>query len=524
MLTQSSRRRQLSRRLTAVLGASAVLATAACTGGSDSSGGSSSDGGTGASDATIALSIQAQPASLDPSLLQEGQQGYIWGSIFDTLLYLDNDGQVQPNAAESWEYSEDLKTLTLTLREGMTFTTGDPVTAEAARATLERTRTTAGPLQSRLESVTSVEAPDDRTVVIGLDAPDAGLLIALATGAGVIGDPATFDAPETALDPVGSGAYELDDAATSVGSTYVLKRRDDYWNVDAYPFETVTVRVIADATAQFNALLGGQLDAGRINPDQEQQASGAGFTVSDLIPTASATLLLLDRDGAIVPAMADVRVRQAINLALDREGFSTALLQGNAQPTEQFFSPQGPAYVEDLAGTYDFDPDRARDLMAEAGYADGFSMTLPSTVFSTTFEPTVTQALGDIGIDVTWEPQPPQSNLASIQSGKYPAAFWFEGLDPAPRQVQGHYTTDATINPFHTDFSEIEGLLADAASTTDEDQQRDAYQQIGTIAVEEALDAPIAYVGTRWATADGVEYLQNGANVFSTIRAFGVSS
>ena len=518
MLTQSTRRRLTPRRITAVLGATAILSTAACTGDANSPGGAANGGGEPGS-GTIALAIGAQPASLDPSQLQEGQQAYIWGGIYDTLLYLDNDGNIQPNAAESWEYSEDQRTLTLTLRDGMTFTSGAPVDAEAVRATLERTRTTPGPLQSRLQSVASVEAPDERTVVLNLSSPDAGLLIGLTFGAGVIGDPATFDDPSTALDPVGSGPYELDDAATTEGSTYVLKRREDYWNAEAYPFETVTVRVIADPTAQFNALVAGELQVGRVNPDQEQQAQAAGSTISDLIPTASATLLLLDREGEIVPALADVRVRQAINMALDREGFNQALLQGNGQPTEQLFSP--PAYVEELEGTYDFDVDAARDLMADAGYADGFSMTIPSTQFSASFEPTLTQALGDIGIEVTWEPQPPQSNLASVQSGRYPAAFWFEGLDPAPRQIQGHYTSTATINPFQNEFPEIEALLEEAAATTDEDRRTELLQEIGTIAVEEALDAPIVFLATRWATAEGIEYLGNGTNVFSTIRAFG---
>ncbi|MGY1743034.1 MULTISPECIES: ABC transporter substrate-binding protein [unclassified Blastococcus] len=524
MLTQSTRRLAATRRITAVLGATAILSTAACSGGSDSSGGPSGGGETGATDATIALAIQAQPASLDTAQLQEGQQAYIWGSVYDTLLYLDNDGVVQPNAAESWEYSEDLRTLTLTLREGMTFTNGAPVNAEAARATLERTRTTPGTLQARLASVASVEAPDERTVVLNLSEPDGSLLIGLSTGAGVIGDPATFADPASALDPVGSGPYELDDAATSAGSTYVLQRREDYWNADAYPFQTVTVRVIQDATAQFNALLAGELSAGRVNPDQEAQAQGAGFTLSDPVPTASASLLLLDREGTIQPALADVRVRQAINMALDREGFVQALLQGNGQPTEQLFSPGGQAFVEDLVGEYEYDPEGARELLAEAGYPDGFSMTLPSTVLSGTFEPTITQLLGDIGIDVTWEPQPPQSTAASMQSGRYPAVFWFEGMDPAPRQVQGHYTANATVNPFGNPFPEIEGWLAEASGTTDADQQRELYQEIGTFAVEEALDAPIAFVNTTWATADGIEYLQTGANVFSTVRAFGVTS
>ncbi len=522
MRTRSTRQRRASRRLVGVLGVAAVLSTAACSGGSDSDSDSGGGGQTGARDATLTVGVQSAPASLDPAQLNEGQQGYVWNQgIFDTLLFLDNDLQLQPNAAESYEYSEDLKTLTLRLREGMTFSNGDPVDAEAVRATLERARTTAGPVQTKFESVASIEAPDDRTVVVTLSAPDAGFLYNMAGSAGVIAAPSTFDDPEIALDPVGSGPYTLSDE-TAPGSTYVLERREDYWNVEEYPFQQVTVRVIQDPTATLNAVQAGELNAATIQANQVQQVEAAGFDVSDPIPTAVGTILLLDREGTIQPALADVRVRQAINMAFDREGFVQALLQGAGEPTSQFVNPANDLYVDDLADEYPFDPEAARELMEEAGYADGFSMSMPSTPITQRIEPLVSQALGDIGIDVTWEPQPPSNSASSMRSRQYPAAFWFAGLNVTELEADDRFGTDAFFNPFNVPEPEAQELIDQAAAETDADARRDLYQQAGQITVEEAWYAPIIYTSVFYATKDGVEYLSEGAPLPS-VRRFGVT-
>ncbi|MCZ2840159.1 ABC transporter substrate-binding protein [Modestobacter sp. VKM Ac-2985] len=519
MLAQFTRPRPVPRRLVAALGATALLSTAACSGGSESSG--EGGGSSGAGDATLALPIQAQPNSLDPAQLQEGQQAFVWTALFDSLFVLDENGEPQPYAAESYEYSEDLQTLTLTLREGMTFSNGDPVTAEDVAATLERTRTTPGPQQPKLASVESVEAPDERTVVLDLSAPDPTLLSNLALAAGVIGDAETLDDESTALDPVGSGPYELDTEATVTGATYVLNRRDDYWNVEDYPFETFRVRVIQDQTAAFNALQSGEINAGSVQPAQAQQLQGADFTISELSPNATASLKILDREGTEVPALADVRVRQAINMAFDREGIVEGILQGNGQTTETLFAPGTPGYVE--PSVYDYDPEAARALLAEAGYPDGFELTLPATVVSTNFQPTVSQALGEIGIDVTWEPLPPTDTGSAIQSGAYPAAFWIESLDVPSRVLQDHYSETGSINPFDTVTPEIQALYEEIATTADVDARAGLYEEAGTVVVEQALDAPIGVIGTRWATTDGIEFVGTGARPLSTIRAFDVA-
>ena len=124
------------------IAAAAMLALSACGTGEPSP--STTEGGDSGQNATIALGVQAPPNSLDPAQLHDGTQRYVWSTLYDTLIYSNNDGKLEPAAAESWQYSDDAKTLTLKLRDDLKFSDGDPVTSAAVKATLERTKNTPG--------------------------------------------------------------------------------------------------------------------------------------------------------------------------------------------------------------------------------------------------------------------------------------------------------------------------------------------------------------------------------------------
>ena len=505
-----------TRRLGAGVPAVAVLLALSSCGGEGSS---SDDPSAPAGEGRVALAVQAAPNSLDPAQLNDGQQRYVWGALYDSLLYLSDEGVPQPNAAEGWEYSEDARTLTLDLRDGMTFSDGDPVTSEAVKVTLERTRTTAGPQQGNLSAVESIDAPDEDTVVLRLSRPDPNLLVSLSYGAGVIGDPDTMDDVTTALDPVGSGAYTLDREATVDASTYVLQRRDDHWNVDAYPFRTVTVRVIADRTATFNALIAGEVDAGTVDAAQAEQAEASGLSVTRLEGQSVGALVLTDRGGQVAQPLEDVRVRQAINMAFDRQGMVDALLSGFGTPTSQIFSPASAAFVEDLAAEYEYDPQRARELLAEAGYPDGFSITVPASLTVQPFQPTIGQLLADIGITVEWEPVTPQTNVQTTDWGMY---FNLGAAAPPARTVALYFAPNGSHNPFAYQDPELDALIAEVASVSDADRAAELYQEINAAAVEDALFAPLFTLTGTWATTSGVTYLGTAVTPLD-VRGFGTA-
>ncbi|WP_432246181.1 ABC transporter substrate-binding protein (plasmid) [Arthrobacter sp. G.S.26] len=511
-MTRSRFRSGIATALTA-----AVLFTSTACGGTEQEGAGTAPSGA-SSNATLALAMTAAPASLDPAQLQEGEQTYVWGSVFDTLLYFDNDAKLQPNAAESWKFSDDGLTLSLTLREGMTFSNGDAVTAKDVAGTLERTRTTPGQQQGKLAVVASIEAPDDRTVVLKLKQSEPALLTNLALAAGVIGDPATLNDKTTALDPKTSGPYTLDKAATVAGTTYVLNRRDDYWNAKAYPFKKVTVRVIQDRTAIFNALQAGEVDAGTVDATQVQQMEAAGFKMNKVEAQALANLVLADRDGTLLKPLADERVRKAINMAFDREKLVQLAMRGSGKATVQVFGPRGPAYDAALEASYKFDPAGAKKLLADAGYANGFDVTMPATVLSKSFEPLITQALGDIGIRVNWEPVPPQNAAAAVSSKKFPMFFFMDGIAGLThRELDNNFSANGFLNPFGSKYPELTDLITEVRAETDEAKAAELYKKINAFAVEHALDAPLFYIGSTWATKSGIEYLGNGK---THVRAF----
>lgn len=512
MVPNLSTRKRSLRGGAAILTAAMAVGLVACSDASASTGGDE--------DRDISISIVSAPRSLDPAQLDGGTQSYVWSSVYDTLLHLDNAGELQPNAAESWEYGADNTELTLRLREGMTFSSGAPVDAEAVVSTLERNRTTPGQQQSKLANVESIAAEDERTVVIKLSSADASLLPNLALDLGVIGDPATIDDDRTATDPVGSGPYVLDADASVSGSSYVFDRRDDYWNVESYPFARLTVRVLQDQTASINALRSGEVDVATVPTNQIESLGNPELDVNEIEVQSVLYLNLADRDGTSLAPLGDVRVRQAINHAFDREAMVEQLLFGNGRATAQEFSPNGPAYSPDREDAYAYDPERARALLAEAGYADGFDVTMPSTPISQSFEPTLSQFLGDIGIDVTWNPVPAQNVTASVISREYPMYLFVLGSEPiAPREVQRQLHS-ASQNPFEWSSPELEQLEVAASSAIEQDAQDAAYRALGEYVTDQALFAPIAYLGTNIVTSPDVEFLGDGSNVFPSIRTF----
>lgn len=517
LLTRHGRRRPGRTAAAAVV----LVAALAFTGCAADGGGSGSQNQPG--DKNIRIAVTSAPRSLDPVQLDAGQQSYVWASIYDTLVYIDNDGKLQPNAAESWKYSDDGRTLALSLRPGMTFNNGDPVTAKAVKTTMDRNKQTPGQQQDKFVSVESVEVVDDLTVRVNFSKPDAAFLYNMGMDGGVIGDPATLTTDRTATDPVTSGPYVLDKGKSVQGSTYVLNRRDDYWNKDAYPFKTVTVRVLADQTAALNALRSKEVDVSGVPASQlESVKAGGNFNVAHNPTNSIGFINLADRNGTVLKPLADVRVRQAINFALDRKGFVDKLLSGAGTASVQQFNLKGTAYDPNLEEKYPFDVERAKKLLNEAGYPNGFDVSMPSTVLSQAYEPSISQALGDIGIKVNWEPVPPQNSTAAVVSGKYPMYFFISSATVTQREIPRQLSS-ATMNPFKWSSPELDALVEQANSELDEAKQGEIYKEINRYVVDNALFAPLSFIGANTVTSPDIKYLNKGANNFSTIRLFDVA-
>ncbi|MFF7734541.1 ABC transporter substrate-binding protein [Streptomyces sp. NPDC007984] len=491
---------------------SVLLTTTAC------------DGQAASSSATsvLSLAIMGTPNSFAPAQLTEGQQAYVWSSLYDTLLLVGNDGKLQPGAAQSWTYSDGGRTLTLKLRTGMKFSSGSPVTAAAVKTTLDLVRTS-GQNQTQLGAVQSIGAPDDRTVVLRLRNADASLLHALTGAGGVVADPRTMKTRSSALNPVSSGPYTLDKDATVNGSVYVLKRRDDYWNRRAYPFPTVKIKVISDRAASVNALKAGEINAVSVEVQQLSSLESAGFTTKHIEAGSVATLLLSDRRGEVLKPLGDVRVRKAINMAFDRKKMVRLFLKGSGKQTEQLYHPLGEGYDPPLDTTYPYDPAGAKKLLAEAGYPDGFSVNMPSLYFTKPFEPTFAQSLADIGVKVTWDPVPAQQTISALATRKYPMALVVDGLDPIPVQTRDYFSPNGYRNVFASTDPRLTRLLLRANSAPDAAKAADVYKEIDAFTVNNAWTAPVFYIGVNWVTKKGIVFQGDGSSTQNSLRQFGLA-
>ncbi|MBW9109101.1 peptide ABC transporter substrate-binding protein [Microbacterium trichothecenolyticum] len=472
-------------KATAATIAIAALALTGCAGaGDDGSGGSDS----GRADRLTLTAIVA-PTSYDIGQGAEyGNRSPFFQAVFDTVLQKNSAGEIEPWLATEWEYNEDNTVLTLTLRDDVEFTDGTPLDAEAVVASFERFRDGTSP-QAATFAGKEFAAVDATTVTITQPAPDPSLINLLSIAPGLIQAPSTFDDPDSATEPIGSGPYVLDTASTVTGTTYVYTANPDYWNADAVKYDNLTINVIEDPTATLNAMKAGEANGAKIvNNDTIPEIEASGWTIESNELDFHG-LLLFDRNGAMAPELADVKVRQAINMAFDREALLEALQAGYGTVTEQVFPETSVGYDDALDSTYEYDPEGAKELLAEAGYPDGFSIDMMSTpAFQTTFD-LVAQQLADIGITVNYTDPGTGNFITDMLAPKYPATWMALEQNPDWQLINFMIAPDATFNPFHSQDPQVDEYISTIQNGT-EDEAEQATKDLNAWIVENAWFAP----------------------------------
>ncbi|NTW41471.1 MAG: peptide ABC transporter substrate-binding protein, partial [Cellulomonadaceae bacterium] len=441
---------------------------------------------------TLTLGNGGDIASWDPGEMKEGMVIHYAEAVYDPLLRKTADSDIEGNLATDFVYNDDLTELTLTLQSGIAFTDGEAFDADAVKANLEARKAGAGSASETAKSITAIEVVDPQTVKLTLAAPNPGLLAGLATYTGFMVSPASIAAGTAGTIPVGTGPYTLDDAATQKGTSYTFQARDDYWNRDAFPFGTIVIKPITDFTARYNALTTGQIQFMYATADMAGQAEAAGLTV-DTVPGEWQGIILQDRAGTLTPALGDVRVRQAINYALDRETILATFYAGYGQVSTQTFNPASDAWVDSLNEKYPYDPEKAKSLLADAGYADGFTLPLSySEGFQTPLIPILSQYLSEVGI--TLEPV----SVASFSNGGLDTlvgqssfVLSFSTNIPAWTDVLNKLTPTSLWNHFGYTDDTVAGFLRDIPLATG-DEQKKLYQDFNTYIVDQAWFAPIA--------------------------------
>ena len=513
-------------RVAAVAAALAVaLSLAACSG---SSGPSTSGSASAASNATdvLNLAIPAVAVTLDPAQMQPTTSRYVWGAVYESLAYWDpKTGVVTPWAAKKWSYSADGKTLTITLRDGLTFSDGTAVHASDVAATINNSVKTPGYMQSVQTAVDTVDAPSDKTVVVHFKYYDPKWVSLMGREVGVIAKASDLHSPDVATNGIGSGPYTLDLKASVPGTKYVLQKRKDYWDAKAFPFKTINVTIFNDPTAQLNAFKSGQINATMVTAQQQVAAKATeGASITSTTANTLYWLLFLDKFGKTAnPEFKDVRVRQAVNYAIDREGIAKKLLQGLGTATDQVFFPSRAVFESSLEKAYPYDPAKAKKLLAAAGYPNGFTISIPSSQATQQYEPTLSQELGAVGITLKWTPIPESQTASIILTGQYQLYLKQSGI-VSDAYTAGLYFTPAggTVNPEKYTDPTITDLYNKITTTTDPQKSIAIYKQLNEYAVKQALAAPVTMTSSLWATSEGVAFVDQ-SGLPADIRQFGVA-
>jgi peptide/nickel transport system substrate-binding protein len=470
---------------------SAGLVLTACGGGAPS--------GTSATAKTTSLTLGAEldVRSWDPSQAHVGHLLQPYQAAYDSLILREPDGKLSPMLATDWKYNDTNTKLTLDLRTDVTFSDGAKFDAAAAKANLDNFKKANGPQMAQLTAVSDVKVVDADTIELSLSTPDPSLEYYLSQAAGLMGSPKALGTEAIKTEPVGSGPYVMDKAATVKDSQSVFTARKDYWNKDIQKFEKVTFKILTDVTARTNALVSGQVDAAPLDPKTGKQAEGAKMKLA-----ASEVdwqgLLLLDRDGTKNPALGNVKVRQAINYAFDRKTIVDQVLLGQGTPTSQPFGKASGAWTEELENYYSYDPAKAKQLLKEAGYETGVVLDVPSVPGWETQLAVIKQQLSDIGITLNIGSPLTNTYTSDVAAQKFTAVYFslFQG-EPwvAINQI---ISTNAIYNPFKNTTPELQAKI-DAVQKGGTDAPKLA-QEVNKYVVEQAWFAPMFRVNQMYYT------------------------
>ncbi|WP_162621931.1 ABC transporter substrate-binding protein [Microbacterium suaedae] len=466
----------------------AVLALASCSAGTtDASGGDETQ--------RLVVGSLQEPTSWDPAQANEGHLAPIYQSVYDTLIKREPNGELSPMLATEWTTSEDGLSLTLELRDDVVFSDGTPFDAEAVKANIEHFQEANGPMLGNLSAVESAEAAGEHTVVLHLSTPDPDLPANLANAGGYMGSPQAISDGSIDTVPVGTGPYVLDEANSVVGSTIAYTRTDDYWG-EELPYDEVDYKILVDETARLNALTSGQIDVASLNRAASAlQADGAGLLTEEGFSVNWGGLIFFDRTGELQPEFADERVREALAIAIDSEALVEVGWEGLGEESAQVFGPETEAYDEGLEDAYAYDPERAEELLAEAGASD-LEITLPvTTVFEPVIFDSIIQSWEDIGVTVTRHQWGPGEAIPSMLSGEFPVAFMTLAQRSDWGTVNFLLAEDAPWNSLGTTDPELQELI-DAYPSAEEAEQAQIARDINTWIVDNVWFAPVMRPGT----------------------------
>ena len=471
------------------------------------------DGGTTTEEAVPQILVFGRggdSVSLDPAIVTDGESFKVTENIFETLLnFGEQDTTINAGLAKDWEVSEDGLEYTFYLQEGVKFHDGTDFNAEAVVKNVERWKGGAEEQFYYFNSmfkaegkdiITSVEATDDLTVVFKLSRPQAPFLKNIAMSPFAIASPSAIEASGESFgdNPVGTGPFTF--VEWKRNDSITVAKNEDYWQEGLPKLDTIIFRAIPDNSARLNALMTGEIDlADGVNPSDAQTVE------------SNADLQLIERPSMNIgylgltntrPPFDNKLVRQAVNYAIDKQALVDAFYQGRAEVAVNPMPSSISGYNEEITG-YEYNPEKAKELLAEAGY-DGGEIELWAMPVPRPYMPdgqkvaeAIQKNLSDVGIPSKIVQFEWATYLEKAKNGEADAFLlgWTGDNGDADNFIYTLLDKDTIGSNNYAYYSndEVHKLLIAAQSEVDEEKRVDLYKQAQVIISEDAPWVPLAH-------------------------------
>ncbi|MBD1380503.1 ABC transporter substrate-binding protein [Metabacillus arenae] len=518
------------------------LFIAGCSGSNQTTGenGASSDEKESTKD-TLVFGRGGDSTSLDPITTTEGEAFKVTENIFETLVqYGDQDTTLNPGLAEKWDISEDGLTYTFHLRQGVKFHDSTDFNAEAVVFNFERWMNGnenefpyytmfGGYKGEEGHVIKEVNAVDEYTVEFVLTRPQAPFLKNLAMSPFGIASPSAVEkhGDKFRENPVGTGPFKF--VEWKQNDRIVLEKNEEYWLKDYPKLKQVIFRVIPENSARLNALTNGEIDLmdGVNNSDEESIASNSKLQIFER-PSMNVGYLgfTVNRE-----PFDNKLVRQALSHAIDKQAIIDAFYGGKAEPAKNAMPPSIEGYNDEIE-PYPYDLEKAKELLAEAGYPDGFTMDLWAMPVARPYMPegmkiaeVIQESFSQIGVKAEIQSVDWATYLDKAAKGEFDAFLlgWTGDNGDADNFLYTLLDKDSIGSNNYSHFSneELHKVLIEAQTETDQAKRNELYKQAQEIIHEEAPWVPLVHSTPLVAgSADIVNYLPHptGSEVLTKVE------
>lgn len=483
-------------RAMAALGVAALLGVSACSGSAENSGAEAGTRGGGSTNefggavletgepargGEFTFAMASPVEHLDPTKPIGASLVNPMRAVYDVLMTLDADGHAVPHLAESME-STDQKTWTMTLPAGVTFSDGTPFDAQAVVDQVNRVAESQSLQAIQAQQITSATAVDATTVEFVVDEPwaDFPSLFADASSLAMIPSPTAFEAAgeQFGIEPVGAGPFVVEELVP--GQSISMTRNPDYRLDDVPYLDAIEYVVLPESDARISGIQSGDVDAAALRtPADVTAAEGAGLTVLDQPGYNYYTIYMNLAD----PALQDDRVRQAISMAMDRDGINAVVFNGENEPMTGFFTTEHPAYTETDEWPA-FDEAEAKRLVdefkAESGQEDiQLAMTLPGIPEMGRIAAVVQQMLETVGITMEFQTVAPTTMVTDALGGNWQLQMRDSGIQPeALIRLNTNFNSASPANIVGEANPALDDLFAQARAAGDEAERSALLEQI----------------------------------------------